>query len=50
MDSVAVGLVRDLIDILKVGGPYAIMVIEGFVIWKLWQKNEKLHEKLEKRK
>ena len=45
-----VGMMKELIDVLKIGGPYAIMIIEGFVIWKLWQKNESLHERLEKRK
>lgn len=38
-----------IIEVLKVGGPYAIMIVEGFVIWKLWKTNEELHKKLEKK-
>ena len=44
-----VDMAEKIMNLLKVGGPYAIMVVEAFVIWKLWQKNEELHKKLEKR-
>ena len=36
-------------NLLKVGGPYAIMIVEGYVIYKLYQKVEELHKRLEKK-
>ena len=44
-----VDMAEKIMNLLKVGGPYAIMVVEAFVIWKLWQKNEELHKKLERK-
>jgi len=44
-----IDMAEKIMNLLKVGGPYAIMVVEAFVIWKLWQKNEELHKKLERK-
>ena len=41
---------QQLVDFLKVGGPYAISVILGFVVWRLWKTNEELHKRLERKK
>jgi len=41
---------QKVLEFLKVGGPYAIMVIEGYVIWRLWLKIEELHAKLERKR
>ena len=49
MAESTLNLVMKIIEILKVGGPYAIMIVEAYVIYKLWQKNEELHKKLEKK-
>jgi len=45
----AIEIAEKIMNLLKVGGPYAIMVIEGYVIYKLYQRNEELHKKLEKK-
>ena len=46
----ALSTAQKIVEFLKVAGPYAFVVIEGYVIFKLWKRNEELHEKLEKKK
>jgi hypothetical protein len=50
MINATLSVVERIIDILKIGGPYAFIVLEGVIIWKLWQRNEELHKRLERKK
>jgi len=50
MIDVAITTAERIIAVLKVGGPYAFVVFEAFIIWKLWQRSEELHKRLERKK
>ena len=39
-----------VMQILETFGPYAFVVFEGVVIWKLWKNQEELHKRLEKKR
>lgn len=44
----ALGVGKAILEFLKFGGGYALAVIEGYVIYKLYRRNEELHAKIER--
>lgn len=39
-DSTTVGWFREIVELLQTGGPWTLLVVAGWVIWKLYEKRE----------